>query len=275
VPELPEVEVFRRFAERYAQGKRIEAVQVFQSKILASLTAKALEKAVAGGKVTATERRGKQLFVQVKQAKKSVWLLFHFGMTGYFSWFDDKETVVNAYGDPKRPLAHIRVQFDLDDGSHWAFHEQRMFGKLALIDDLDAYLSASDLGPDALDKALDEKTFFKLIERCKGQIKPVLLNQSLIAGIGNIYADEMLFQCGIHPERRMADLSNADLKCLYKQMKEVLQKTVDCDADRDCLPKNYLIHVRRAKGKCPKDGAPLQVKTVGGRTTYFCSKCQK
>jgi formamidopyrimidine-DNA glycosylase len=275
MPELPEVEVFRRFVERYVVGKRIQGVQVFEPRILQGLSPSVLEKAVNNGKVTATERRGKQLFVQVQQTRRSVWLLFHFGMTGYFSWFDDEQTVINAYGDPGRKQSHIRVQFDLDDGSHWAFHEQRMFGRLGLIDDLNAYLEASGLGPDAVDPRFDEKAFREALGRCKGQIKPALMNQSVIAGIGNVYADEMLYQSGIHPERRVVDLSSSELQRLYREMKDVLQKTIDCKAERECLPKNYLIHFRRAKALCPCSPTPVSVKTIGGRTTYFCPKCQK
>lgn len=274
MPELPEVEVFRQFVVRYVQGKRIDAVTVNNPKILQGPSPQGLQKATIGYTVSDTERRGKQLFVKLTQGKKAHWLLFHFGMTGYFSWFDDKQTIVNAYGDPKRKQNHIRVQFDLDDGSHWTFHEQRMFGKLAVIDDLKSYLAEADLGPDALDPAFNEKAFLERLKSLKGQIKPVLMNQSVIAGIGNVYADEMLFQCKIHPERRVTDLSPADLKCLYKQMKDVLQKTVDCNADRDCLPKSYLIHDRHPKAKCPKSNTPVSIKTIGGRTTYFCPACQ-
>ncbi|HEY9746186.1 MAG TPA: DNA-formamidopyrimidine glycosylase [Oculatellaceae cyanobacterium] len=274
MPELPEVEVFRKFIERYALGRRIQAVEVNQHKILAGLTAQALEKKLVGGQIAKTQRRGKQLFVKIVQPKQSVWLLFHFGMTGYLSWSKDEKTAVNAYGDPKRPLSHIRVQFHLDDGSELSFHEQRMFGKLTLIDNLDSYLANSKLGPDALAPTFDEKAFLTALQRLQWQIKPALMDQSVISGIGNVYADEILYQCGVHPERSIASLSASDLKCLYLQMKTVLQNTVDCNADRDCLPASYLLHYRKAKAKCPKDKAPIKSKTVGGRTTYFCPVCQ-
>lgn len=275
MPELPEVEIFRRFVECHVKGKSITYVDVNQPKILKGFSPQRFASAVTGGTVSETRRLGKQLFVGVKQAKKIVWLYFHFGMTGYFSWFDDKQTVVNAYGDPKRPLNHIRVQFDLSDGSHWAFHEQRMFGSAGIIDDLDDYLEHLKLGPDALDGQLTEGGFIQRLASRKGQLKPVLMDQALVAGIGNVYADEILYQCKLSPKDRLSELSERDEQCLYRQMKEVLQTTVDVNADRNLLPQNYMLHVRKKNGKCPRDKTPFTVETIGGRTTYYCPHCQK
>jgi formamidopyrimidine-DNA glycosylase len=206
-------------------------------------------------------------------ADSDPWLLLHFGMTGYLSYGDKHQTVINAYGDPARPQAHVRVQFNFEDGSHLAFHEQRMFGYLALVAEPQVVIRDKKLGPDALE--IEEKSFLERLKQHKGQIKPILMNQGFVAGIGNVYADEMLFQCHIHPERSSRELSAKDRACLFRQMVDVLQNTVDCRAERDELPKNYLLHSRHAKGRCPRDGALLEHKSVGGRTTYFCPVCQK
>lgn len=278
MPELPEVETFKRFVDRHALGRVVSQVQILHPKILEGVTESAFLSAIQGNCFVSTLRRGKHLFVQLEPGKGKApkrplpWLYLHFGMTGYLSYTDHGKTVVNAYGDPARTDAHVRVRFIFDDGSHFDFHEQRLFGKAGLVDNPEEYLRAKRLGPDALD--VDLQTFLAELKKRKGQIKAVLLDQSLVAGIGNVYADEMLFQCGIHPEVRVAGLSPAKLECLYAHMIDVLQRTVDAEADREQLPKGYLIHYRSKKSRCPRDKSPLAIITVGGRTTYFCPICQ-
>jgi formamidopyrimidine-DNA glycosylase len=278
MPELPEVETFKRFIDNHALKKPIEQVQVFKEKILSGVTTTELQQAVEHHQFSHTLRHGKYLFVEVtpKQTKTSTkpsgWVLLHFGMTGYLSYWDKQKTLVNAYGDPTRPHAHIRVQFDFKDDSHLAFHEQRMFGYIALISDPQTYIKEKKLGPDAL--AMDEQTFLERLKQRKGQMKPILMDQTFVAGIGNVYADEMLFQCHIHPQKTNSELNTKERKHLFQQMRDVLQNTVHYRADRDQLPRDYLLHHRRPKGRCPRDKTPLESKSVGGRTTYFCPVCQ-
>ena len=281
MPELPEVEIFKRFAETHALGKLITGVQVFNPKILEHTTEAQLQKALKGKTLDQVLRRGKTLFVRIASDGKGkkgeeAWLLFHFGMTGYFTFFTDKEgeELTTAYGDKEKKGKHLRVQFDFADGTHFGFDEQRMFGKLSLIDDPQAYIAARELGPDAL--TVDAKTFKADLIVRKGQIKPALMDQSLVAGMGNVYVDEALYLCGIHPERRISELEKTDVDCLYKTMIDVLKKTVAAKADRKKLPEHYLLHHRHKNGNCPKHPKQkLEIKTVGGRTTYFCPKCQK
>jgi formamidopyrimidine-DNA glycosylase len=278
MPELPEVETFKRFVDCHALGKKIGKVQVLHAKILEGVPTDRFIAAIEGCCLSGTLRRGKHLFVALEPVdarQKGVakpWLYLHFGMTGYLSYTEQGKTMVNAYGDPNRPDAHVRVRFCFEDDSYLDFHEQRLFGKAGLVDNPQDYLENRHLGPDAL--MVERQPFIESLQSRKGQIKPVLLNQSMVAGIGNVYADEMLFQCRIHPERRVAELTEADLQCLYAQMVDVLQNTVDVGSDRAQLPPYYLIHVREKKGRCPRDKTLLTVKTIGGRTTYFCPVCQ-
>ncbi|HEY9687875.1 MAG TPA: DNA-formamidopyrimidine glycosylase family protein [Coleofasciculaceae cyanobacterium] len=272
MPELPEVEVFKRFVDRHALHKAIQSCAVFNPKILEPGLEAVLASVVVGHCFVETERCGKHLFIRL-DGQPTQWLILHFGMTGYLSWFKDKARIVNAYGDPARTDGHIRVQFDFADGGHLAFHEQRMFGKLGLIDDPADYIRANHLGPDAL--SIEREVFLSGLAQRKGQVKPVLMDQALVAGVGNVYADEILFQCRIHPARRIGDLFDAERDCLYEQMREVLLKTVAVDADRDRLPEGYLTHHRTKKGHCPRDHQPLNIQTIGGRTTYFCPQCQQ
>lgn len=272
MPELPEVEVFRRFAEQHALNRTIQSVQIFHPKILEKLSASALQSAVQGQRFIQAARHGKLLFLQLDSVP-SRWVFMHFGLTGYLSRFQgDATDIVTAYNEPEGKGGHIRVQFDFEDGSHLAFHEQRMFGKLGLTDDPAASIAQRKMGPDAL--AVDADTFAGLLSKRAGRLKPVLMDQGVIAGIGNVYADEMLFQCKLHPCLPLARLSKRDIRCLFEQMEDILQKTVAADADRSQLPKSYLLHARTKKGTCPRDGTSLQIETIGGRTTHFCPTCQ-
>lgn len=275
MPELPEVETFRRFAERHALHQPVREVRVFTPRILEGVTESKLKKNVEGHSLRGTRRVGKHLLIEIEPGRTADapgWLFLHFGMTGYLSYSKGDETWINAYGDPARPEAHIRVQFEFEDGGLFNFHEQRMFGKLGLTQDAEAYFRSRKLGPDALE--VERKPFVESLKKRKGQLKPALMDQSLVAGVGNVYADELLYQCGLHPERKVSDLKAGELDCVYRQMVEVLQNTVAVDSDRDQLPPGYLLHTRRPKGRCPKGDHPLEIKTIGGRTTYFCPVCQ-
>lgn len=270
MPELPEVEIFKRFAEDHAIGKTIADVEILHPKILENVSADDLIRTVQGHKLDAARRHGKNLFLRVKDA--DAWLLLHFGMTGFLVWYTDETEITTAYGDRKKQNGHLRVRFDLADGSHFGFDEQRMFGKMSLIDSPDKYIREHDLGPDALDMPFE--AFREGIQSRKGQIKPLLMDQSFVAGVGNVYADEALYQCRLHPGRRADTLTDGEIECLHAQMRDVLIRTVDCEAERKRLPNDYLTHHRHKKGKCGKHGVRLEIVTVGGRTTYFCPKCQ-
>ncbi|WP_303674852.1 Fpg/Nei family DNA glycosylase [Vampirovibrio chlorellavorus] len=278
MPELPEVETFRRFTERYALHSPVTDIRVFRPKILENTTEAALQEALTGRCLGETRRVGKHLLVKIAPLPKiesepqAGWLFLHFGMTGYLSFERDGQTVVNAYGNPALPQAHIRVQLVLADGGLFNFHEQRMFGKLGLTADADRYFEARKLGPDALN--VDRETFVTALQKRKGQLKPALMDQSLVAGVGNVYADEALYQSGLHPGRQACGLSAKEAKALHQQVVDVLQRTVDVAADRDHLPAHYMLHQRHPKAVCPKAGHPLHIAPFGGRTTYFCSVCQ-
>ncbi len=283
MPELPEVETFRRFTERYALQVPVADVRVFKPKILEQTSEADLRQALTGRVLTRTRRTGKHLLVKIDSASQSDcsemrrtqapgWLFLHFGMTGYLSYQREGQTVVNAYGNTALPQAHIRVQLVLADGGLFNFHEQRMFGKLGLTSDAEAYFQARKLGPDAL--TVDLETFVAALQKRKGQLKPALMDQSLVAGVGNVYADEALYQTGLHPGRQASGLSAKELTALHQQVVDVLQHTVAVAADRDQLPAHYMLHQRHPKAVCPSGGHRLSIESFGGRTTYFCPICQ-
>lgn len=279
MPELPEVEIFKRFIDRHALNQPIQAAEVRHPKGLKDLSPETLTKITRHNGFVQTLRRGKHLLAQLnpvepkaKRMNPPHWLLFHFGMTGCLSYAPPHQAAINAYGDDINRDAHIRVSFTLADGGQLRFHDQRLFGYISLIHDPDAYFQAKKLGPDAL--TVEEGEFLRQLAGRKGAIKPVLMDQSVVAGLGNIYVDELLFQMQLHPEQTLANVSPQARKHLHRLMQEILENSIALNTDRDQLPAGYLWHHRKPKGHCPRDGHLLSVQTVGGRTTYFCPKCQ-
>jgi formamidopyrimidine-DNA glycosylase len=271
MPELPEVEIFRRYVETNALDQTVRQVEVLKSKILESVTEAQLQNALKGHRFDETKRHGKYLFLHVD--KTDSWVVFHFGMTGFLQYSDKPVPITEQTEMLGKKKAHVRVRIEFENGASLAFDELRMFGKMGFAEDLDAYLQKRKLGKDALE--ISKAEFREALLKRKGQIKPALMDQSLVAGPGNVYVDEMLFQCKIHPEALIKTLSQVDADCLYEQMVSILKKTIEAKAVRKKLPAGYLTHSRKKNGQCPRDKTDLEIITVGGRTTYFCPVCQK
>jgi len=154
-----------------------------------------------------------------------------------------------------------------------AFDDQRKFGEVELIKNVDEFLQTCGIGPDALEITLSE---FKLIlGKHRGAVKAILLNQQLIAGIGNLYADEILFRARMHPGTDAGRLNDKDLNRLFRAMRHVLEKAIALKTDFNRLPKSWLLTHRGKRGRCPRCGRTLKSATIGGRTSWFCAHCQK
>src|SRR4029077_11749376 len=166
-----------------------------------------------------------------------------------------------------------RVIFRFADNCRLAFDDQRKFGEIELIKDIDEFLQTRGLGPDALGITLSQ--FKAIVGKHRGAIKAILLNQQLIAGIGNLYADEILFRAHMHPAIDVARLSDKDLARLFRAIRYVLEKAIALKTDFNCLPKSWLLPHRGKGGKCPLCGRRLKSATIGGRTAWFCPHCQK
>ena len=154
-----------------------------------------------------------------------------------------------------------------------AFDDQRKFGEIELIEDVDEFRRIRGLGPDALGISLSQ--FKAIFGKHRGAVKAILLNQQLIAGIGNLYADEILFRACMHPAIDAARLSDKDLKRLFRAMRHVLEKAIALKTDFNRLPKSWLLLHRGKRGRCPRCGRALKSATIGGRTSWFCEHCQK
>jgi len=262
MPELPDVEVFRKYLNKMALHQSIEKVEVSAKDVLNNISQKRLQSQLQGRQFESTARYGKYLFASLSD---NGWMVFHFGLTGYFDYFKNGDQA------PK----HTRALFSFDNDYHLAFVLQRKLGRITLATDIDSFLKKQCLGPDALDKNFGLKDFKKAIKEAKCRIKSALMNQERIAGIGNIYSDEILFQAKLYPKAKVSELNDQDLERLFKEMKKVLKTAIDSQADPLKMPRNYLLSHREKGGKCPICGADLKSKKISGRTCYYCPSCQR
>jgi formamidopyrimidine-DNA glycosylase len=191
-------------------------------------------------------------------------MVLHFGMTGDLAYYKDRHD---------RP-EYARMVLDLCNGFHLAYISQRMLGEIGLADDVDGFIKEHELGPDALSDQVDAKIFERMLEGRKGMIKPTLMDQSIIAGIGNVYSDEILFQAGIHPKTPVSELSGEDRKQLYRAMRRVLRTAARNRADPGNMPRGYILPRREEGAECPVCGGKVKKITVSGRSSYYCPRRQ-
>ena len=261
MPELPDVETFKRYLEATALHQEISEVTVHAGRILEGISEKRLKSSLLGESFKSGRRHGKYLFAELGS---SGWLVMHFGMTGYLKYLKRND---------KKP-DHEEVGIDFTNGYHLAYDCARKLGKISLTDDPEEFISEKGLGVDALDEELDLEAFQDLLGGTRSFIKSALMNQKLMAGIGNVYSDEILFQAGVYPRAKSKDLNRKLTENLFYSMKKVLTTAVDRKANPEDLPDSYIIPRRGANGTCPKCGAALRKITVSGRTGYYCDQCQ-
>jgi len=218
-----------------------------------------------GRRIVRTRRHGKHLFLGLDNR---AWLTVHFGMTG---------ALVPFYGSEDEP-DFDRLRIDFFDGSRLALVSRRLFTKVTITENPDGFIEAQNLGPDALDPALDETAFLELMRSRRGGVKSALMDQHLLAGIGNEYSDEILFQARLDPTRQVQQLERSELRSLFKAVRRVLNEAIACGAGSDGgtqrLPVSFLLRNRKAGAPCPRCGAPIMMRKVSGRTVHYCPRCQ-
>jgi formamidopyrimidine-DNA glycosylase len=259
VPELPELEVFKRYVDSTSLHQNIETIEVKNRKVLGRASAGELKLGLEGRRFESTRRHGKHLFVELGGGR---WLLLHFGMTGSLKYYKD--------ADEEPALARVLISFG--NGYHLAFDDQRLFGKVDLIEDPDGYIEENKLGPDPLN--LDFPAFRERLGGRRGGIKATLMNQRIFAGIGNIYSDEILFQVRLHPKTSVARLNEGALHELHEQTGRVLRVAIERGTNPGGLPESFLLPHRRAGEDCPRGNAKIQKTKAAGRTAYYCPTCQ-
>lgn len=266
MPELPEVETIARRLRSPLLGRTFADVRVEWERMV-QMPAAVLRRCLSGQRIEDVTRRGKYLIFRLSGGDS---LVIHLKMTG--------DLMVVPAGDPLHP--HVRVVFDLDNGHQLRFQDPRKFGRVYLTDDISKVVGR--LGPEPLENGFTEDHFLALFERRSGQIKSLLLDQSFIAGLGNIYADEALFLAGIRPQRRSHTLQNEDKRRLYYAIRQVLSVAIEQHgaslADETYRGGRYqqqFLVYGRTDQPCPTCGKPICRVRLGQRSAHFCPECQQ
>lgn len=260
MPELPEVETYRRYFAKHALHQRIARVDVRDERILGEVRKEAFARKLRGREFTGARRHGKHLFADAG----GTWLHLHFGITGDLAYYRDRA---------KEPR-FARVVFEFDNGAHLAFEDMRLFGLVDLIASPDELIGRKRLGADPLEPSFTFKKFAALLERRRGAMKSLLMSQEIVAGLGNLYVDETLYQTGIHPRRGVDKLKDAETRAVFTTVRRILREAIARHGREAELPGRYLFHHREEGERCPRCGGTIKRTVVFGRTTYFCGTHQ-
>ncbi len=225
----------RRDVDASALGRIIASVKVLDTGVLEDVSADGLRRALTGRALTRTDRHGKQLFFRIGRGR---WLTVHLGMTGDLILLENGQ-------DPPR---FTRVRLDFEDGASLVYEDMRKFGAIGLTPSKSAFLERKRLGPDALE--IKREDFMERASLHRRSIKTVLLDQSVLAGVGNLYSDEALFQCGVHPMALADELSEDRLGCIHRNLVNIMDRSIKVGTDFDSLPEGYLL-------KDPPSNLPL------------------
>lgn len=272
MPELPEVETVKETLKRIVLKRRINNVQINYSKIIEYPSSDEFKKQIIGETINDIKRRGKWLMFELD----NYYLLSHLRMEGKYFIKEKKD----------EHSKHEHIIFSLDDGKELRYLDTRKFGKMHLIkkDEIYTRKPLNELGKEPWDETLNVSYLKEKYVNKKLPIKTVILDQSIIVGIGNIYADEILFLSKINPLKKANELNTKDLENIIKFTKEVLDKAIkdggttirsyeSSEGVHGRFQENLLVH-NRENEKCVNcKGAIIKIK-VGGRGTYYCENCQ-
>jgi formamidopyrimidine-DNA glycosylase len=261
MPELPEVENRLLYFRRTALGQCVKRVDVTAAGMIKSSGARSFAGNLRGRCFVDARRRGKYLIITLDDNRL---LILHFGMGGDLKYYDS---------DDERP-PFTRIEFMLTNGKRLAFTCPRKICRVMLVDDLAEVPALRDMGPEPDAKEFSHAYLERLIEESAArQIKPLLMDQKKIAGVGNIYADEILFEAKVRPDRRASTLGEEEIKRIHRETRRVLRRAIRTGGDEE-FPSNFLVS-RNARGaRCGVCGQPIEKKSIGGRTAYFCPHCQ-
>jgi formamidopyrimidine-DNA glycosylase len=257
VPELPDVEGFRRELAKTLPGRRIQGVDVRDAGVLRNTSARALARNLVGHRFETPGRHGKWLILPTDGPI----LLVHSGMTGYPYYAAD--------GTDEK--GYERLVFELDKGELRYADLRKLRGVWLAANEDEVARVTGPQGPDALD--VDLRAFTDTLRGRRGRLKPALMDQSVVAGLGNLLTDEICWQARLHPSRPLASLGDDDIRNLHTTMKRVLRTSVR-HGRVPGLPR-WLTRVRDDPDpSCPRCGTRLARARIGGRTSLWCPRCQ-
>lgn len=280
MPELPEVETIVRHHRPRLEGRRITRY-VSRWARQAEPSVAAVRRGIVGKRIARLRRRAKFIVADLdggprcgsrcdpRAAECGGHLLIHLRMSGRLEWVADAR---------KGERRHVRAVFDLDDGSRLLFCDARKFGKIIYTTDFET--TTAHLGAEPLERTFTAVAFARLLRGRARQLKPLLLDQSIVAGLGNIYVDEALFRAGLHPATRSDRLSAAQVRRLRREIRAVLRKAIRHQGTSfDAVYPNggmerHLNVYGRAGSPCRRCGTLIVALRIAQRGTHVCPKCQ-
>ena len=295
MPELPEVQTVVNDLVKTIKGKNILGVTYCDNKkMFKGITLEKFKKEIKNRKILDVKRRAKYILIYLSGDKL---LIIHLKMTGHLLVVSSKQVsskfiekgrwigknLPAELQDPRNQFIHLVLE--LSGGKILAFSDMRKFGIVRM--ERSDYLNILDksLGPDALDPKFSLNQFKEILSRSNGKIKQILMDQNKIAGIGNIYGDEILFLAGIRPDRTVKSLSEKEVIKIYKSIRPVLERAIkyrgSSESDyRDAFGKkgHYQEHsfvYRKEKNVCKKCGGEIKKIRIGQRSAHYCIRCQK
>ncbi|WP_211642826.1 DNA-formamidopyrimidine glycosylase family protein [Loktanella sp. SALINAS62] len=254
MPELPEADAARR---RIADDCLHRTIAGFTLGEVAHVTlpTEAERARFVGTQLTRTHRHGKYIFAG---SVDGPWLHIHLGMAGSLRTWDAQDAAPD--------YARLTIEFEGD--RRLTFRDPRKFGAVHLVEDVENFIAEKGLGPDAMQ--IGGNAFADMIGRTRGAVKPALLDQAKIAGVGNLWSDEALYRTGIAPEAKGSDLEPARIAALHRAVQDIMGRVMAENADYARLPDDWLIHNRTAGAACTRCDGIITHKKVGGRTAYHC-----
>jgi len=275
MPELPEVQTIVTGLNEILKGKTITNTYIYDDMVIGYPDKKQFIEKSKDKKIMSISRRGKYIIVNFDNNQYR--LVIHLRMSGKLLYKERQE------GREK----HTHVVFEFNDNTDLRFNNVRKFGRLYFIED-DKFENAGNidnLGLEPLSDKFSLRLLKEMLDKRKGMIKPLLMNQEFIAGIGNIYADEALFLAEIRPDRKANNLKEKEIKALYKQLRKILRKGikmggtsisdyVNALGETGKFQKELNVYQREGQ-KCKICGEEIQKKKISGRSTRFCPNCQK
>jgi formamidopyrimidine-DNA glycosylase len=272
MPELPEVETVRRSLQQALAGRRIaEVTRIAWLRTIAEPSPELFRELLQDRAILDIDRRAKYVVIRLDRDEA---LVVHLRMTGQL-------TIVDAAAEPDK---HTHIALRLDSGQQLFFRDTRKFGRIWLLDRDGLAVLYNKLGPEPLDDALTAEEFRTLLRKRKGRLKPLLLDQTLIAGLGNIYVDESLWLAQIHPLQTVAQLSDEQIDRLYAAIRAVLTQSIERRGTslsdyRDAWGvkgdnQSYLNVYDRKGEPCLRCGTPIERTLVAQRGTHHCPTCQ-
>lgn len=272
MPELPEVETVKRDLARSILGLTIQDVRILDARVIRDIKPARFKTVLKNKTIENISRRGKAIIFKPDHGP---FFIVQLMMTGQLVLLQQMPDVL---------LRETKVIFTLSNDSYLFYNDQRLFGRLSVIDDLDQFAHFQRLGPEPLEPEFDPAYMKAALKSKTVAIKKVLLDHTFVAGIGNIYASEILFRCGIDPSRSAKSLGEKEVKLLHQEIVDVLNEAIqfrgssmrnyrDGQGEKGRFNERIRVYAREGE-PCPRCGKSILKIVQGGRSTFFCKKCQ-